>query len=453
MNQKTKIAAGLIVLCLVSAMIASFLTAVLLIRGVFGYRALLSRIIDTDPQLSAETTLPRLTPTQPVQPTPVPTAKPTPTPPKLTPTPAETEAIATPSASETESDNESGTLTETEETNLAGSADEQLQLWQDYDLIENIYTQIRPSVIGINVEIEDNTTGIRRTNQGSGLIMNEDGIIVTNGSVLAIALDKQGRIQDQAKIEISVYGIPRVFLAELVGRDPLTDLAVLAIDPGYYTLVPAAVAETAELNVGQMIIAVGYPDIEEESGNLYSGLISGLNRPVQLEDGTTLQMIQTDARINQRCSGGPLLNLSGEVIALTNCGLARPAYDLQSYAMPITTAQMVVQDLTSQGYVAGRSWLGVSVLVEETFLQLQNLYGFPSGLYISQVIDDSPAYTADLRRGDIITEINDQPVEPSMNISQFLQSQPVGSLVRLQVYRRSNSQYYNFRVYLQEYAR
>jgi serine protease Do len=319
------------------------------------------------------------------------------------------------------------------------------------DMIANIYAATAPSVVNIEVEVDANGTAARKTNQGSGLILNKSGSIVTNASILTIALDKQGKILANAHVRVSVFGSVQAFDAVLTGRDLLTGLAVLKIVPGETVLQPAKFAEKPSLKVGQLILSIGYPDELFTSGGLTSGIITGLNRPVILDDGTNLQMIQSNAPISQTCSGGPLLNLSGEVVGLTNCALIRDVTDTMGYALAAETVQQVAKGLIENGFVAGRSWLGVSVLLQESFMELQKLYQLPDGLYISNVIKDSPAYSVDLRKGDIITAINATAVGASMDMSKFLQSQPVGSLVTIRIYRRTDGQYHDFKVYLQEY--
>ncbi len=488
---------GLVALSLVSAIIASLLTTAVLVRGPFDDHTLLSRFSAAEAWLSAATNpaydlsesggsaiSPSVSaapsPWVSAAPSPFVSAVPSPAASATTELPAATVDPAAPATTETEGvPDRVNTQAPNEETTEnrqsngsehviglprptehyrepsfpAGPADEQFQLWQEQSLIEDLYASIRPSVAGINVVVDETVTSLRRTNEGSGLIMSEEGYIVTNSSLISIAVNRQGQILSHADIHVYIDGFPRALSAELIGRDPLTGLAVIKINPGSRSLQPAPIAISPELKVGQMILAVGYPDILEESGSLYTGLISSLNRPVQLEDGTSLQMIQTDARVSQRCSGGPVLNLSGEVIGIINFSLAYQSYEAQNYALSAETAQRVVEDMTSRGFVAGRSWLGVSVLVEETFDQLRGLYNYPDGFYVTHVIEGSPAYIANMRKGDIITAVNDEPVTSSMDISHFLQSQPVGSLINLLVYRSSDRQYHEIRVYLQEYTR
>lgn len=437
MRTKIKWLALLTVFCLVSAVLASIITAIFLKRGLFGYQVLLRQPGGEIPAESSSTST--LEPTAAPEPsvTPQPTVSPRPTVIAATPTP---EPAVTPTPK-----------TDPETDPVPTETEANIPLWQTPDWLTTMYEQIAPSVVGIRVEVDETSYSVRRTNEGSGIIMNEDGIIVTSSDILSIALDNNGRLLAHANVEILVYGLRRTLTAELVGRDPMTGISVLKVNAGFSDLVPALIAEEPEVKVGQVVFAIGYPDILSASGSLTSGIISALDRPVVLEDGLTLQMIRTDARLSQSCSGGPLVNLSGEVIAVTSCDPRRSNYDTQNQAIPAAAAKLIVDDLTSQGYVGGRTWLGVTVLVEETFIELQNLYRFPDGLYINSVVDGSPAYLADIRRGDIITSINGEPIDTSMEISDFIHSQPVGTMVEIIVYRRAEEQYFECIVYLQEY--
>ncbi|HBP38801.1 MAG TPA: hypothetical protein DD640_08700 [Clostridiales bacterium] len=419
MSSKIQRIAGLAVICLASATTASILTIILLGRGVLGSAWISSGSSTTSSGgMTAATTL-----------TPTPTSKPTPT---VTPSPTPTVPPASPTP-----DPSQGTGV--------------LYWWQTHDLVEKLFENVSPSVVGIDVEVAASGTASRKTNEGSGIIYSRSGMIVTNAGILSIAIDKQGELLTNASIRVYVRGVSQTFTASLVARDSLSGLAVLRIDPGINILQPAVFSADPELKVGQVILALGYPDELYESGGLSSGIITGLDRPVMLEDGTNLRMIQTDALISKICSGGPLLNLAGEVIGLTNCALKSDATDTLSYALPADTVQMVAANLIKNGYIPGRSWLGISILLEDSFLDLQKLYKLPGGLYVSNVVKDSPAYTADLRKGDVITEINGEVVSPSMDMSYFLQTQPVGSLVTFRVYRRSDGKYHSLQAYLQEY--
>jgi len=416
---KPKWIAGLAAMCLVTAAVASVMTALALTRG---FLSLDLRSGTTETSATSKP-IPTLTPETTPTRRPTATATPTPSP---SPTPTAGPDITDPGATEN------------------------LIILQTQELIARIYEQASQSVVSIEVAVRETGSSIIKANQGSGLILRETGEIATNAATLSIALDKQGNVLSSATLSVKIKGVDKPFEATFIGQDVMTGLAVLKIDPGEIILTPGTFADNTDIKVGQIVLAVGYPEILYEAGGLSSGLITGINRTVLLEDGTAVQMIQTNAPVSLACSGGPLLNLDGEVIGLTNCAVTREAVDSLSYVLPASAVQSVSGDLIESGQVSGRAWLGISVLSEDSFLRLKSLYGFPNGLYVSNVIKDSPAYTADLRKGDIITAINGEEIGSAMNMSKFLQSQPVGAQMQIRVYRRSDGRYHDLKAYLQE---
>ena len=428
----TKRIVGLAALCLICAVAASALTLWAMTRGLFG-------IYPPTPETGAT---PQTSP-QDSTATPTPTKKPTPTPTKA-PSVTSQPTISVPP-------------TPTPKPNEATNGDpepkdhpEDSMILSTERLIEKLYEEVSPSVVSIEVEVEEFGKSQFRTNQGSGLILRETGEIATNAAILSIATDKNGNLLANAIVRVKVKDIDRPFAAALIGHDVLSGLAVIKIDPADHKLKPGVFAQAPDGLIGQVVMAVGYPDILYESGGLSSGLITGINRTVLLEDGLAVQMLQTNAPVSLNCSGGPLLNLKGEVLGLTNCAVIREAIDSLSYVLPSAVVQTVSVELIDNGQTSGRSWLGVSVLSEASFLELQKLYGLPDGLYVSHVISDSPAYTADLRKNDIITRLNGIDVGTSLDISRFLQINPPGTLVEIRVYRRTDGRYYNLKTYLQE---
>lgn len=418
---------GIIAISLVSAIAASLLTAVFFVRGYFRQSVVWQS--GTTGESASETTTGSLSAATTQNPTTRITFSPT-----TRPTTAPT------------------TTSRASSTSIHPDA-WKVSLWQVQEQLESIYESVSPSVAGLNIEVAATSTSNARSSSGSALVISEDGIIVTNTGTISIALDRSGNLRSGASISVHLFDHPQPLQAELIGNDALTGLSVLSVDPTQVALKPAVMAEDTELQVGQMILAIGYPEMLTSQGGLSSGLITALNREMMLEDGTSVRMIQTDAHISQNCSGGPILNLSGEVIGLANCSITRDISDVMGYALPIEVVQQVAKNLVTQGYVSGRAWLGVTVLQESNFLELQSLYRFPDGLYISSVVKDSPAYTADLRKGDIITKINGKQVETHESLMLFLQSQAIGAMVDIEVYRKSDGEYHQLKVYLQEYQR
>lgn len=432
----------MIALVLFSAIAASLLTAAFLVRFFRTGKTwpLLAQFAGLESQPAVS-----LTPFPDVTTGPGPTLTPRPT---ATPTPRPT-ASPTPSLSPTPPANPSPTP-------AVQNAYETLTLWQTRQLVQQIYDLIRPSVVGIRVEVPASGAQTTRTNEASGLIIDDQGIVVTSASVLSIAIDKQGRILPEAHIQVFLNGSDSPLRGRVIGRDIVTGLAVIDLseDAGKRIFQAAPLAASSDLRVGQMILAVGFPDLLSEAGSLSSGLISLVKRSVILENGTEVQMIMTNLPAAGFCTGAPLLNLQGEVIGLANCGLARDAYETQAYALPTSAMLAVVRDIMRDSEpAAAKAWLGLTVLKQDSFLELQRLYRFPDGLYVSSVVADSPAYAADLRKGDIITAINDQPVEDVADLSALLKDAEPGAALRLSVFRKASNQTLEILVYLQELIR
>ncbi len=472
---KTKWITGVIAIALFSALAASLLTTALLVRGLLSNKG--SRWVSLLAGQAAETLLPdnttvatesttktggiTITPAAPTSrpytpsPRPTLTAKPTPEPQPTTtaaPSASVTPTQAAPLSPQV-SPGETPSLSPTPSAEPSQSAGEPLpnpHLWELYQLVQEAYAEIAPAVVRIQVVVPSKYTKTVQTDEASGLIVDEKGLIVTDASVMDIALDKNGGLLAEARIEIMVHQADRILQATYLGRDQVTGVAAFSIKNGEKKLTVPRFALTPELHVGQTVLAVGYPEMLMAEGGLTSGFISALNRTVILEDGLSIQMIQTDLKISSRDAGGPLLNLQGEVIGLTNCGLITDPLDTRLRALPVDALLYVARALESADKPGERAWLGITVLHESSFLELQRLYRFPDGLYISSVIQDSPAYVADLRRNDVIVSINDEAVSPTMDLSTFLQAQPVGTELQLRVFRRSESRVIDLVVYLQE---
>ncbi|MDD2533410.1 MAG: PDZ domain-containing protein [Eubacteriales bacterium] len=335
---------------------------------------------------------------------------------------------------------------------LGDAAKEQLAQLINGTLVQSLYERISPSVVGIRVTVESADSATPLTDRGSGLIYKADGLILTSTDVLGIAMNRYGELLENTIIQVQVASESEPFVAQLIGKDRLTGVAVLSIEPGLTKLQPAVFTYAPTLKVGQHVFFVSYPDDLIESGSMTSGLINALHEPIQLEDGTTVEMIRSDAPILTNGGGGPLINLAGEVIALSSSSQLTDTYDSLSYAMPSSAALSVADSLISQGFVAGRAWLGVAVLKDESFEELQALYHFPDGLYVSHVIEDSPAYIADIRRGDIITAVNDKAVDKHQSLASILTQHAAGDQINVTVYRRSNGKSLTLKVYLKEYV-
>ncbi|MEE2907879.1 MAG: trypsin-like peptidase domain-containing protein, partial [Planctomycetota bacterium] len=235
------------------------------------------------------------------------------------------------------------------------------------------------------------------TGTGSGLIVDERGYILTNHHV----------IQDVQGVVVSLHD-GRKFDAKLVGADPMADLAVLKIEAA--DLVPATFAEPKNLSVGQWVLAVGSPFGLELT--VTAGIVSATGRrdldftsPNSYEN-----FIQTDAAINPGSSGGPLVNLRGEVVGINTAIQTRDGGYLGiAFAIPVDMARNVVNSLVETGTLV-RAYLGVRTVPMDPRIKTALQYEGEYGLVIAGVMADTPAATAGLQRADIITHVDGQPM-------------------------------------------
>jgi serine protease Do len=239
-----------------------------------------------------------------------------------------------------------------------------------------------------------------RQGQGSGFIVSDDGLILTNNHVVADAEQIIVRLHDDRELE-----------AELVGADPSTDLALIRIDAN--ELRPVSFGDSDDLAVGEWVVAVGNPFALEFS--ITAGIVSAKGRSrVGIADYE--DFIQTDAAINPGNSGGPLVNLRGEVVGVNTAIATRTGGNMGiGFAIPSALARDIMESLRESGTVI-RGWLGVSIQDLTAGLAESFDYDGTDGALVSQVVEDSPAEEAGLRSGDIIVGYNGEPVR---NVAQL----------------------------------
>ena len=274
--------------------------------------------------------------------------------------------------------------------------------------------------------------GAVSTGTGTGIILSEDGYIVTNHHVVEGGTLLTVIVSDEESYE-----------AKLVGSDAQMDLAVLKIEAEGLT--PAQFGDSDAIKVGQAAIAIGNPGGMDLSGTTTYGIISGINRSVEIGN-YRMNLLQTDASINPGNSGGSLLNQYGQVIGVTNAKLAADGYEGIGFAIPINEVKPIVEELIAKGYVSGRPVVGVSVSALSSMAS--SFYGFPRGLYVSSIAPDSNAYKTGLRPGDIITEFNGQPVASVTEAVVLRDACQVDQEIKLTIYR--NRVYYEATIILEE---
>lgn len=272
--------------------------------------------------------------------------------------------------------------------------------------IEGAAQLVKPSI----VEIHTYEDAIQKTfgnhiGSGSGIVITEDGYIVTNAHVLRA---------DGVHTVTSVEG--KVYDAKIIGRDSKTDIAVIKVDGAKLT--PATLGDSDEAIVGEQVLAIGNP--ASLSFTVTDGIISAVNRQIS-SDETSFEMncIQTNADISPGNSGGALINLYGQVIGITSSKYVSSSYEGLGFAITINEALPIIEELMSQGYVGGRFRIGIQLIdmsSQQHITAIEKELGFKlpqnfTGIYIDTISDDSDIKNTDLKPGDFITEINGKAVK------------------------------------------
>lgn len=285
-----------------------------------------------------------------------------------------------------------------------------------------------PSVVGIVAYYQGQNifSGQSGQGQGSGIIASQDGYIITNAHVITGASNLKVVLHDGTE-----------YNATLVGEDTKTDLAVIKVDASGLT--PAEFGNSDQLVVGEQVITVGNPGGLELAGSITVGYVSALNRPISTSQGTTINCIQTDAAINPGNSGGALVNEYGQVIGINSQKIAATEYEGIGFAISINDAQPIINDLISYGYVTGRVRLGITAVEIDAFSA--QVYGYQPGIGVTAVEAGTPASSAGLSAGDIITAVDGTSVTSFDELNKILEDKKVGDSVTLSVFRKSLQSY------------
>ena len=278
---------------------------------------------------------------------------------------------------------------------------------------------VGPTVVGITnkaVARDWFDNPVETEGVGSGVIFRKDGYIVTNNHVV-----------DGAK-EITVsLADGRSFKGKLVGADEITDLAVVKIDAK--DLPEATFGDSDQIVVGEPAIAIGNPMGLEFQGSVTAGVISALNRTLQISD-QSLKLIQTDAAINPGNSGGALVNADGQVIGINSAKLAASGVEGMGFSIPINTVRTVVEQIMDKGYVA-RPYLGVSVFDTESAARYGYALNIDKGVFVFKVNLNGPAGKAGLQRGDIILKVDDTEVNKFSDLRGAINQHQIGDTVTI----------------------
>ena len=287
--------------------------------------------------------------------------------------------------------------------------------------LKELYERCAPSVVAIS-GYRDGQNGY---NWGTGVILSEDGLILTNTHVIDRC--------DSAKVTLSD---DREFEASLVGADGISDLAVLKIEAD--GLVPAVFGESGSLVVGESVAAIGNPLGETFRSTLTDGIISAIERGISYQ-GHSMTLLQTNTAINEGNSGGALFNMYGQVIGITNMKMMSSYSSIEGigFAIPSSTVRNVVNAIAQNGEVKGRTSIGITVGAVPP--EAAEHYELPEGLYVSDVAEGSDAEKQGIKVGDIITAVNDTPVRVTSDISDIKDGLQVGDSMRFTIWRNGKT--------------
>ena len=308
-----------------------------------------------------------------------------------------------------------------------------LQVLEDIQFtITSLAERVMPTVVNITPIREiTSSQGFKRRGSytqgsGSGVIIREDGIIVTNNHVVG---------EDTSEAEVRLSDKSHA-IARVIGRDKETDIAVLKIETDR-KLPAAQFGDSRSLKVGQWVLAVGNPMGLDRTVTL--GVISGIGRE-RLNLSKYENFIQTDAAINPGNSGGPLFNLRGEVIGI-NTAIIHMAQGI-GFSIPADMVSGVVDQLVSQGRVV-RGWLGVGI--QALTKELAKQFGIKEGqgVLINEVYEDDPAYAAGIKPGDIILMVEDQPVDSPNQLSRLVAQVGPGEKAKIRLLRDGKEMIYH----------
>lgn len=317
-----------------------------------------------------------------------------------------------------------------------GSTDRQRQvIVQEGEVISEIAKEVSPSVVSVRTSQQVVTNGIfgpearQAEGAGTGIIVSSDGMVLTNKHVIP---------EETKNVSLTLADGVVYNNVEVIGRDPLNDLAVLKIK-NPKNLKPAKLGNSDKVVTGTKVIAIGNA-LGEFQNTVTSGIISGVGRPIEAGDGQgsveqLSNLFQTDAAINPGNSGGPLVNFSGEVIGI-NTAIAEGAEGL-GFAIPVNEAKPIIESVAKNGKII-RPYLGVRYQMLTPRIADELNLSVSSGALLSgqeAIVTGSPAQKAGLKSGDVIIKINDVELSDTLPLASVVGRFQVGETVDLTVVR------------------
>lgn len=335
----------------------------------------------------------------------------------------------------------------------------------DAKSVPDIVDSVMPSVVGVSSTFEYTPAinsyggwgwsyggGQEQSQQmvgtGTGIVMTEDGYIITNAHV--VYDDSEYNCGEAVSVSVLFSDDEQTEKeAKIIAYDTETDIAVLKVDAT--DLTPATFGDSDDLRVGELVIAIGNPLGFDLFGSVTSGIVSGLNRQISINE-KNMNLIQIDAAINSGNSGGPLVNSCGQVIGINSAKMSS-SYSSTSasieglgFAIPIDEAKVIIDDLINYKYVKGRPQIGISTRdVSET---VSRYYNIPMGAYVAAVEEGSTAEFAGIKVGDVIIGIQGEAITTSEELNEIKNQYKAGEEITLTITRDGED--INIKLVLQE---
>lgn len=291
--------------------------------------------------------------------------------------------------------------------------------------VSDVVQKVRPSVVGV---ITESFQTYSTSSAGSGIILSEDGYIVTNNHV----------VEGGDSISVTLDD-GETYAAELIGTDVKSDIAVLKIDA--QNLPAAEFGDSSQVEVGEAAIAIGNP--LGLNGTVTAGIISAVDREIQV-GSSNMVLLQTDASINPGNSGGALLNEYGQVIGVNSAKISSEDSEGLGFAIPSNTVGPIVEELIDKGYVSGRPLTGISG--RNVSALTAAFYNIPQGILVDQVAPESDAAAKGLTAGDVIIGVDDIRVENISDACTLRDEHKAGDTMKLTFYRQGSTHEINIQL-------
>lgn len=316
------------------------------------------------------------------------------------------------------------------------SATSQISLSQYSDTSIYAANKVLPSIVGIEVNFTVDSIffkGQTQTAKGSGIIISDDGYILTNNHIISSADSSSFyEVSKANSVKVSLYNDKTKYDAKIIGLDQQTDLAVIKIDKK--DLTPAELGNSDSLSIGEFVLAIGSPLGLESS--VTAGIVSALNRNIDSPDGSNYVVIQTDCAINAGNSGGALVNSDGKVIGINTLKFAGNGIEGMGFAIPINRTTKIVADLIKNGKVL-RPFIGIAG--KDLSKEEAEHYNLPLGIYIQDVEIKSSAEASGLKVGDVITAIDKTEIKTMKELNDIKNQKSIGDTIVLTVFRDGKS--------------